>query len=83
VSFYKITGILTESACEILTEKTHSTWLLFICESVLEFTLCMSLQPCFEPQLGTPKSRRAEDKKTLLGSMEESLTSSACEDELH
>ncbi|PSN56862.1 hypothetical protein C0J52_00666 [Blattella germanica] len=40
-------------------------------------------KPCFEPQLRTPKSSRREEKKTLLGSMEETPTSSPCQDDLY
>ncbi|XP_069701368.1 protein cueball isoform X2 [Periplaneta americana] len=55
------------------------------CEITIENCCNMNIceTPCFEPQLRTPKSSRIEEKKTLLGSMEEAPTSSPCQEDLY
>jgi len=50
-------------------------------ENCCNMNICET--PCFEPQLRTPKSSGKEEKKMLLGSMEEAPTSSPCQVELH
>jgi hypothetical protein len=71
-----IAGILARSACDILTRKNGMAHGWCYCSSHY-----ISFQPCFEPQLRTPKSSRKEEKKMLLRSMEEIPTSSLCQDE--
>ncbi|XP_021928534.1 protein cueball isoform X2 [Zootermopsis nevadensis] len=55
------------------------------CEITIENCCNMNIceTPCFEPQLRTSKSSRTEEKKTLLGSMEEAPTSSPYQNELY
>ncbi|KAJ9598065.1 hypothetical protein L9F63_026829, partial [Diploptera punctata] len=58
------------------------------CEITIENCCNMNIceTPCFEPQTRTPKPRSSqrEEKKTLLGSMEDASTSSPCrQDDLY